>query len=284
MQGHRAVGEPNAHAHGDDGNGQGCQELECGRGEEGDAQRLHGGATVSLADLADRSRLPLRPAITDQGGQTPHDVEEVTRQGCRGLPPAGGRVLSGLPDQRGEQGEQRHGHHDDQRTDPVDEQQGPDGEDRQHHAGHEGGQIAGDIRFDGRGPGGREGEGLRLRGAGVGRAGQPAGEEPLPQRRRDPGAGSCRDPLGRGAHQGSAGQDRDDGEEGGADRHTADHGDDEGGDGEGLGDRQAPGDDPESRQGAHSAAGLGDCPEHSWVERSHRLSLRSSCCLFPSCG
>ena len=49
--------------------------------------------------LACRCACHNRPGWAD-----PHDVEEVTRQGRRGLPPPGGRVLGGPPDQRGEQG------------------------------------------------------------------------------------------------------------------------------------------------------------------------------------
>ena len=121
---HRPVGEPQADGHRDDGDADRGEQLEGGRAEEGDAERLHRRPTVALADVTHHLDLTSRAPEVDEGGQPAHDVEEVTSEAGERGPTALGRVGRRAPDEGGEDGQQRHGQHDDERARPVDDRAG----------------------------------------------------------------------------------------------------------------------------------------------------------------
>ena len=89
---HRAGGQPEADADGDQRDRQGRDQLQHNRRREAQTQRLDGGPAVAVGHRADRGRLRVRSAVGDQGREPPDDVEEVPGE-CGQLPPlAGGPV------------------------------------------------------------------------------------------------------------------------------------------------------------------------------------------------
>ncbi len=262
---HRAVGEPQPDADGDDGDRDRGEELESGGGEEGDPQRAHRGAAVLLADLGDDLDLALGPAVADEGGQPPHDVEEVAGQGGEGRPPPFRVGLGGAADEGGEERQERQGEDDDQGAQPVDPQQGGDGERRHRDPGDECRQEAGGVRLDRGGALGGEGHPTVGVGATLGRDGEPAGEQVLAQGGRHlhpgPGGRPLGDPRQRGARGEESGQPRRRATEG----RPVDDRDDQGGEREGRRDRRErpgarrprPGRRPAGEQPAPSSAAVG---------------------------
>ena len=104
------VDEAQAERHRHQGGGQRGGEVEHGARQKGDAQRLHGGAAVLLADRGDALGLGLAAVEGAQGGQAAHDVEEVVREAREG-PPAGPRAALGVaPDQPHEERDQGQRH------------------------------------------------------------------------------------------------------------------------------------------------------------------------------
>ena len=148
-QGHRAVDQAQPESHRDEGSGQRGGEIEHRARDEGDAQCLHRGAAVLVADRRDALRLDLAAVEGAQRGEPAHDVEKVVRQARQRLP-AGARAPFGVAaDQPHEQRDQRQRHGHDQGRGQVDGH-GP-GEHRQghQHRQHELGEIAGEVGLEG---------------------------------------------------------------------------------------------------------------------------------------
>ena len=56
------------------------RKIECGRGQEGDAQHAHGAPSQFVGRRGERTRLGLRLAVQHDGGDTPHPIEEARLQ------------------------------------------------------------------------------------------------------------------------------------------------------------------------------------------------------------
>ena len=60
--------------------GQRRRKIECGRGQEGDAQHAHGALSQFIGRRGERTRLGLRLAVQHDGGDAPHPIEEAGLQ------------------------------------------------------------------------------------------------------------------------------------------------------------------------------------------------------------
>ena len=267
------MGEADADAHRDDGHRDRGEQFQRRRGHEGEFESAHGRHPVPLAHLVDDLDLAAGPAITDERGQAPHDVEKVPAEGGERGPAFVRVVLGRLADQGREERQQGQGEHDDEGAQPVNPDQGDDGEHRHDHGGDERGEEARGIRLDGGGALRGERDRAIGGGAALGRERQPPGEQGPPQRGRhlDPGPGG--DPFGDPGKTGPRG------EQAGAPHHrhghrvAADDGDDERGDRKGEPDRRQPLDDPHDRQDGDRRSGRRRRPEQSWIEGSHKGAI-----------
>ncbi len=160
--------------HGDRDRG---EQLECHRREERRAKRLGGCAAVPVSDGGDRLDLVLGPAVGDQRGQAPDDIEEVAGQQVHRSPTAIALGCGVLADEGGEEGQQRQRHEEDQHTPGVDEEHDHHGEDRYDGCGDEGGEIAGDIGLDAAHAGSGQAERHIVARTPIGRSRQPPAQQ-----------------------------------------------------------------------------------------------------------
>ena len=103
-----AVDEPDAELDGDDRSAERGRQLECERGQKGDAQRRHRGAPVVVGVRRDRIGLRRAAPVRAQRREAAHDIDEVGREERERPPAAHRRVLGRLADQDPEDRDQRH--------------------------------------------------------------------------------------------------------------------------------------------------------------------------------
>ncbi len=178
VQVHRPVGQPEAHRHRHHRHRDRGQQLEGGRRQEGGAQGADRRPAVNVTDRSDVGDLVVGPAVGDQGGQAPHDIEEMAGHGVHRTPAPSGLRLGVQADQSGEERQQRQREHQDDGAPEVDPEQHEHGEHRDDRSRHQRREILGDVGLDALRP--RPGQRHRLggRGAPLGRAGNPAPQQP----------------------------------------------------------------------------------------------------------
>ena len=140
-----ALDQAQPDGHGDQRDREGGQQLQDERGEERDAQRLHGRSPVLRGQRAQARRLVRCPAERDQHVEACDEVEEVVAEHGQGppLPPRG--ALGVQPDEDHEDRDERHRQADDHPGQQVGEQD-PTRDDGGHHRGDEqGGQVAAEV-------------------------------------------------------------------------------------------------------------------------------------------
>ena len=124
---------------------EGRRQLQHGARQEADAQRRHRRRPIALADRGQRRELVVGPAECAQGGQAPHDVEEVRREPPQRLPPLPRSLLGVAADEPHEDGDQRQRDQHDQSRLPVDHGDGGDDDERDHRGEHDLGQVPGEV-------------------------------------------------------------------------------------------------------------------------------------------
>ena len=111
--------QPQTDLDGDERDREGRDQLQTQRGQERDAQRGHGGQSVTVGDLADRLDLGLCASEHLQRRQPGDDIQEVAGQLLQGAGLEFHALTRRRPDQRHEQRDQRQRSGDDQRRDPI---------------------------------------------------------------------------------------------------------------------------------------------------------------------
>ena len=146
--------EPQTEGEGHDGRGQGAQQLEGERGEQGDAQRPHGQAPEVLAGALEDLDLRLGSIERAERAHATSHVGEVAGQSCRRTP-GGAHPPGGLhAEEHHEDREDEHGNPDDQRAPWIDPGDPAEHHDGGRHRQHEGGEVAGQVEAKGIKPAG----------------------------------------------------------------------------------------------------------------------------------
>jgi hypothetical protein len=269
------VDEPQADRHRDDGHRQRGQQLEHERGEERDPQCAHGLLPVGAGHRHEGAPLRLGPPERGEHGQPGDEVEEVVAKHGERAPLAPDTTLGVLADEDHEQRDERDGEADDQRGDPVREQDAA-GDHRGHCRGDQQlRHIAGEIAVQPvDAPGG---EGGQLGGGAVGLPARSDGQRTVDHRRPQLGqhgrrrvvGGRLRRPGHRGAgeHHGGDQSERDgDGREiRAAEEGVGDHTGQE----VGLRHHEAGGDEPQQHAQQHERPDRGGVAQQTRVERFH---------------
>ena len=131
-------------------------QLEDGRGREGDAEGPQRGDAVAVGDLGDAARLHPLPAVRHQCRQPPHDVDEVARQRLHGPPLLGSAVTGRESDERAEDRDEGQRRQDDDRAEQVLGRHRDHRQRWQHGGQHQRRHVAGEVGLAGRDPAGHQ--------------------------------------------------------------------------------------------------------------------------------
>ena len=263
----RAGGEPHPYGDRHQGDGEGGDQLEHGRGCEGDPKRGQRGPAAPVGDLGDPRGLRPGASVRDERGQAPYDVDEMARERGQGRPLLACLVPGGQPHECAEHGDQGKGDQHDHAAQQVLAGHGDDGQRRQHRGEDQGGHVAGQVRL-GRGHTASDERGdLPAGGPRRGPGGRQ--HETSAQRRSDPGRRRCREHVTRPSHEAAEHQDSHHPGAGSRDVTVAQSGEHEAGDEPRLGQHQHASDHARDQDAGQLAAGRRQVRAQPGVEGPH---------------
>ena len=228
---------------------------------------------MSIANRRDVLHLVIGPTVGNQGGQAPHNIEEVPSQRVQGAPATSGLRLGVQADQGRKERQQRQGAHQNRSAPDIHPGEHQHGQHRDGDCRDQRRKVRGDVGLDALGA--RAGQRHRLGGvrSPIRRTGHPTLKQTNPNLTTHLVAGLAADHLVPRRHQATKHQDGAQHGKGHGQRgatHDCGH---RGGHRNGLPQGEDARDDAHPGESGHPAAGAGQRSQQRRIDRAHQASV-----------